>query len=119
MLLLWALFSSATALTVQLVVTRDVRGMVQPVDSWGDRCFLTEPVVTPADGRGSCIGGSQRRQTAIESVREAGVAAGIDVVVLDTGGYMGTSMYHNISASMMKWVRYDAIGLTYRFVCLN
>ena len=114
-LLLWSLlFGSATAFTVQLVVTRDVRGMVQPVDSWGDRCFVTEPPVVDSDGRGKCVGGSERRFNMIKSMREAGAAAAMDVIVLDTGGYMGSSLYHNISAHVMRYTGYDAIGLSYK-----
>ena len=95
--------------SIDILVTREVRGAVYPVNKWNTECSASAYNETPCD----CFGGASRRNAILSS-------AGTDAIRLDIGSYASGSglffpaLHGNASAAFLAGAGYDAIGLMYR-----
>ena len=64
---------------VDLLITREVRGAVWPLNEWNSPCSIDQANATPCD----CYGGASRRQAVFSSATEH--------VSIDTGSYFSGS----------------------------
>ena len=94
-------------LSVNLMITREVRGAVYPLNRWNTPCSSDDLNATPCN----CYGGASRRHAVLTST---------DAVTIDTGSYFsGSGLYFpvhrgNVSAEYFAASGYRAWTLSYR-----
>ena len=101
--------TATTSFSLDMMLTREVRGAAYPVNRWNTQCSAASLNATPC----GCYGGHSRRLATLES-------AGSNVVKLDLGGYAsGSGLFFpafrgEASSKFLADSGYDAIALNYR-----
>ena len=131
----------ALGFDVTLLVTREVRGAVYPVNRWKTECGADAAAAAAATTLDcDCYGGVSKRRTVLEAARSTHTArtklmsfrlrdydpalsllwTAPGVIALDTGAYFSGSglffpaFHGNSSASFFASAKYDAFALNYR-----
>jgi len=96
-----ALLSNAADLDLQIVVTREIHGAVDPLDETGASCDGDD-----VEQCNSCLGGAARRHKALQDAKAEGAATNTDVVTIDTGAFFfGASPFFHAFSGSVRYVR--------------